>query len=74
MSSDSGTAARAVQGLSGLELLRAMIAGELPGGADRPSTIGFRLVEVERGPGGVRGRHRGRICSIRSAPSMAASR
>lgn len=37
-----------VAGLSGLEMLRAMMAGELPG-PPMAGTLGFRLVEVERG-------------------------
>ncbi len=37
-----------IKGLSGLEMLRAMIAGELPA-APIAEPLGFRLVEVEKG-------------------------
>ncbi|HEY0147812.1 MAG TPA: PaaI family thioesterase [Allosphingosinicella sp.] len=37
-----------MQGLSGLELLRAMVAGRLPA-PPMAQTLGFRLVEVEAG-------------------------
>jgi uncharacterized protein (TIGR00369 family) len=37
-----------IRGLTGLEMLRAMLAGELPA-APIGGTMGFRLVEVEQG-------------------------
>ena len=59
--------------LTGLE----MLAGDDRGRAARAADRGDAGLPPGRGrarPGGVRGRGRGRICSTRSAGSMAASR
>ena len=63
----------AMAGRSGLELMQLMAAGELPP-PPIAQTLGFRLVEAERGHARLRVRARPSTTTTRSASSTPGSR